>query len=235
MRNAFLIILTLSLSASAWALPVLPLTFNDPIAANDPTDVIGDPAKFDIYSLKFNSYAPATNTLQIDIRFNYGGGTALSAFNVGGGFPNLNVGDLLLRTSTTTYAFVLGAHNGLNAGSLYQVTGTQTAAEVLGSPSGNYRPNSAVWGNGAGASLISAGSMNVNSVGGLDNQLLATLNIVLNNTVFNDLNNGFDFSFASATCGNDLIEGRVSDIPEPGTWAMLGAGLIGLGFLRRKR
>jgi hypothetical protein len=75
----------------------------------------------------------------------------------------------------------------------------------------------------------------VNTVGGVSTQLLTTLNLVLNNTVINELNNGFSFSFASATCGNDLIEGNVAGIPEPGTWAMLGAGLIGLGLLRRKR
>jgi hypothetical protein len=229
MRIATLLLATFTLSLSAWALPVLPLTFNDPLASQDPNDVIGDPAKFDIHYLRF------TNTLQIDIRFNYGGGTGLGAFNIGGGFPTLNVGDLLLRTSTSTYAFVLGGHNGLNAGSLYRVTGTQTAAQVLGNPSGNYRPNAAVWGSGTGATLINAGSIQVNTVGGVSTQLLTTLNLVLNNTVINELNNGFSFSFASATCGNDLIEGNVAGIPEPGTWAMLGAGLIGLGLLRRKR
>jgi|GEM_PF-1245497 len=40
--------------------------------------------------------------------------------------------------------------------------------------------------------------------------------------------------FASATCANDYIDGLLA-IPDPATWILTGAGLIGLGFLRRRR
>ena len=51
-----------------------------------------------------------------------------------------------------------------------------------------------------------------------------------------DLNSGFDVYFASATCGNDEVTGAVppSGVPEPGTWAMLGSGLIAIAFYRHK-
>ena len=35
-------------------------------------------------------------------------------------------------------------------------------------------------------------------------------------------------------CGNDVIEGQVTLVPEPGTFLLLGGGLIALGALRRK-
>ena len=50
-----------------------------------------------------------------------------------------------------------------------------------------------------------------------------------------DLNSGFDVYFAAATCGNDEVTGTVppSGVPEPGTWAMLGSGLIAIACYRR--
>ncbi len=46
---------------------------------------------------------------------------------------------------------------------------------------------------------------------------LSTLEITLNSTVKAALDNGFDFYFASATCGNDELAGSVPGVPEPGT------------------
>lgn len=232
MRILPVLSLSILLTTSAWALPSLPLQFTDPLDSADPSDVIGDPLKFDIHSLTFTSLN--NNALQIDIRFNYGGGSTLAGFLNSTGAVTLNVGDLFLTGGGQTYGFILNGHSGLQTNGLYSITSRDTAQTVLGNPSGiTYRPNSLVWANATGATLLSNGVSNINVVGG-PTELLASLTLNLTPAILANLDNGFDFFFAAATCGNDEIYGTVSGIPEPGTWALMGAGLIGLGMLRRR-
>jgi hypothetical protein len=69
----------------------------------------------------------------------------------------------------------------------------------------------------------------------LPKQARGNPDFVANNAVINRFD-GSTFSFAFATCANDIITGTIpgSPIPEPGSWAMLGAGLVALGLLRRR-
>jgi len=47
---------------------------------------------------------------------------------------------------------------------------------------------------------------------------------------------GDDFALAWAiTCGNDVIQGQVSGVPEPSTWAMMILGFTGLGLVSLRR
>ena len=91
-----------------------------------------------------------------------------------------------------------------------------------------------MWASASGATLLSTGGKSVSVLNNNSTNLLVSLFMPLTNAVLTDLNNGFNVYFASATCGNDEISGNVPGVPEPGTWAMIGSGLVALGFYRRK-
>ncbi len=225
--------LALLFACSVWALPTAPMTFTDDLASQNPADVIGDPKLFDIHYVTFTSLS--ANKLQIDIRFNYGGGTSLSGFTIPGFTPTLNVGDFFFETADATYAYILKGHNGLATNGFYEIENTRTARNVLGNPAGQYRPDAEVWASSNGAQILARGTNTVTTVGGNSRSLLSSIVLTLPAGALSDLNGGFDFYFASATCGNDEITGTVpADVPEPGTWAMLGSGLLAVGFLRRR-
>ncbi len=235
MRLVHTLSAALFLSSAAWALPTFPVVFQDVLDSQNSSDVIGSPDLFEIDYLRLKGLNG--NSLEVEIRFNFGGGTALNGFAINDFSPTLNVGDLFFRTAGNTYAFVLHGHNGLATNGLYQISATQSARTVLGNPSGNYRPDAQVWADPNGAQLLGTGSASITTVNNVNTHLLASLLIPLSNTVIGDLDNGFGVYFASATCGNDEIIGRVpeSGVPEPGTWALIGLGLTGVGLIRRKR
>ena len=236
MRSLRFLAFALLATTAAWSLPKLPIVFQDELASQNPSDVIGDPDFFDIDNLTLVGLTRHTH--QDDIRFNFGGGAALTPFSIGSSFPTLSVGDLFFRTPTNTYAVILNGHDGLVTNGLYQISSTQAARDVLGNPAGSYRPDAQVWAAPGGAQLLSTGSASISTVNNVSTFLRATLFIQLNNAIISDLDNGFSVYFAAATCGNDEITGNVpptTGVPEPGTWAMLGAGLIATGLLRRSR
>ncbi len=202
--------------------------------------VIGDPAKFQINSFTFSNLDFGTNQLTMGIDFNYGGGFTGGAFQSflgtpgftnSGGPVELNVGDIFFSNGSTQFAVAMSGHNGLTQGNLYQITGTQTAQVVLGNPvGGDYRPNQAVWMSPTGASLVGSGVITATSLGG--NHFNTQVQVNTNAAFRAFLGGNFDFTFESATCGNDVVYGTVT--PEPESFVMLSAGLLALGLLRRK-
>ncbi len=228
--------LGLALTAGASAAS---FTFTDPYAGNNNAgssngDVIGALSKFDIENVVIST--GAGSTVNISVRMNYNNGdTTLSGFSSANGCCTLNVGDLMFTSGANKYAVALSTHGGLTQANLYQVASFLTAETVLGNPSGLiYRNTSDVWGNDAGAIKTNSGSgtRTVSSLGGYE--LLVGISFSGDTAFYNAINSGnFGFEFASATCGNDVIAG--SPVPEPVSMSLVGAGLLTIAFLRRKR
>jgi len=234
MKCLQILFLATCLALPSLALPTFPITFNDPTAAQDASDVVGDPTKFDITQLRFTGFNSATNTFTAKVNFNYGGGSSLASFDIGWG--PLNVGDLLISNGTNRYFVPLVGRTGATVGNLYSTTSYLTAQDLVTNAG---RPTSAVWGNTTGAVQIGGGTVSAVPVGGPadPNKLEVTLNFVGNAAFINNFANS-TVSFASATCANDIITGVIpanAPIPEPGTWAMLSAGLAAVGLLRRRQ
>jgi hypothetical protein len=238
MKTISLLVLSGALCLPALAMPSLPLTYTDVYGVGSP-DVLGDTNLFDIDKVIFSSFDSTTKKLSIEIYFNYGGYNnttqALDPFSIGYPFEHLSVGDLLFYSGSNIWAVALNAHDGFVAGNLYQVTGTQTAKHVLGFDSdstfdADYRPTQAVWGDGAGKQLIGAGTV-TSSLIGSGPEVLSTVTFTTD-LAFQSALDSASFSFASATCGNDVITGAT---PEPAALTLIGGGLLGLGFLQRRK
>jgi hypothetical protein len=252
------------------ATPSYTVTVNDPFANGDACastscDVVanGD-ADRPLFDIQKAILTVSGSTVTMDLYFDFGtNNTNLNQFSDAG--VNLNVGDLFF-TVGGNLAFVapLVSHNGstdggatgntIVAGDLYSINnanGVESAQTALNNPGGVvYRNSSPVWGydNGAG-SLTQVLSNGVETlVGGGDGVTNPKFHLTLS---FNDASaatfaadaanqSGFGFSFASATCANDIISGTGSisnaATPEPMSLGLVGAGLIGaLVWGRRKQ
>ena len=208
-------------------------------------DVIGDPALFDIQQASVHiggSWGTVT------IYFNYGGGITLQPFTDG---IQLAVGDLFFYAPSDPgnylYGIPLSTHGGFVADSLYKVGGNTTlltADNIINNTGYYYRRGQDVWlgGSGTPESIGLPVPVQVANYGnGVDNaEYAATLSFAVPADFATSViqNGRLGISFASAYCGNDVLEGTLSAAPEPGMFGLLAGGaamLAGSGLLRRKR
>jgi hypothetical protein len=238
-------------------------TFTDPFpgssCANESCDVVGPRENFDIEKIVAN-IGGSGQVSSFLIYTNWGGNNNLDPYVFNG--STLYLGDLLFTVGgVLKYGIALtghgdsvnpGAYTGgqtLTQGRLYRIDelaqGILSSNQVMGSnPPSIFRQNVPVWLNQTGGSLTalgSAGTVSAQNLGmGFDPRFIITVNITLPDSVLPDFEAGvWGLSFASATCANDIIEGRTTaeqePIPEPGTLTLLGAGLAALGVAHRRR
>ena len=205
-------------------------------------DVIGNPALFDIQQATVNV---GNGWATVTIDFNYGGGITLQPFTDG---TPLAVGDLFFYAPSDPgnylYGVPLSSHGGFTADSLYQIGGSTTlltADAIINNTGYYYRRNQDVWLGGSGTAETIGLPVQVAGYGnGVSDALYAaTLNFPVNTDFMTSVvqDDRIGIAFASAYCGNDVLEGTTTAAPEPGMFPLLAAGaaLIGLGALRRKR
>jgi hypothetical protein len=219
-------------SASASTVLYSPYYGQNPGNANDQDGVIGANGQFDIQSLAFTNISPSNVTVQIDYNYNYGDAT-LAAFTDSGIL--LQPADLLFTEGSQMWGVALVSRSGFTAGDLYSVHSFLTAGQVLGFPNATYNPTDPVWMNNDGTQTkIGAGTSHTVNIGG--DEVQTTLSFTPNGGFYTALISGATtVDFGSATCANDYITGKVSAVPEPGAFTLLGSGLLGFALLPRLR
>ena len=224
-----------------------------PPPANDPgfnnCDVVGAKTDFDLQKtvISFNRIATT-----IDIYQNYRNSavnsSGLGQFSIGA--ANLSAADIFFGNgSSILYGIAMSSQGGFQAGSLYAVEGgvtARTAASVLNlpSPPWYYRTNrNVLLGGAAPAQSLGAGSLTAFANGGNGTTTGAEfrLNLQLGQTASMALydaaaaNGGFlDVYFQSATCGNDILDGRIAT-PEPSAFLLMGTAVLFLGVAVQRR
>ncbi len=199
-------------------------------------DVIGLQADFDINRIVFTSLSAGNITAQIYTNYHHGD-ASLSPWSEFG-IP-LQVGDLIFQDGATRYAVPIHGHNGFTAGQLYAVSDFYTAREALGNPSGViYRPDQLVQVQ-VGTAVGSPGTVSTACATGTlsgthcpsTNEVIVTLMFAPSAAFWNTLSSsGMSVHFAGATCGNDVLDGHLTAVPEAGTLMLLGSGLVALGL-----
>lgn len=232
------------------------ITIQDPFNSGG-GDVIGNHGDFDIDFLRF-TYTGSTLS-QIDISFNYENSAVhtdtdvIDRYDFGsvGGRDHLylDVGDLLFSSAGGfSYGIALSDHFGspnggpsggpVLGGHLYRIDsppGVMTARDALNDVHATYRKDAPVWlWNQGNLSDLETLSLDI-SDGTAAGEFLLSITGFNNAEFLSFASNGFDVAFAVATCGNDVVSGKVAPVPEPSSALLLLAGFFSLAPALRRR
>lgn len=221
-------------------------------------DVVGARRNFDIQSITVNR---GTDSISFQLNFNFGSSN-LSPFQIGSGTNSLwiGVGDLLIQDMATRiiYGIPLVNRLGYQAGGLYSVdqSGLLTSDEALLMDYQAHNPGAAAlpagwyWRSGwivrmggsdqllgqgsvaGGTSVLTLNTDNYNSSQPTEFQTVITFTGAEADLLLQLTGGSWGAQFASGTCANDVLDFHM---PEPSTYALLGAGLVLVGVLGRKK
>jgi hypothetical protein len=214
-------------------------------------DVISDASDpyFNITDAVISRSGPGGNTLNITIDTNYAGHGGLDGTGYGALFltPGANAWNPtgtaanhyatdVYQPGEWSYAFTMPTVPNVTSGTggLYS---TSTGTVVMSSVSGDAISYPLAGNNGSYFRQGEAVQFTPGSTGPVDTGTwsVGTGTLTFSILDYGSLGNNFAMSWAM-TCANDIIQGQVTGVPEPGTWVMMLLGFGAIGFaMRRKR
>jgi hypothetical protein len=154
---------------------------------------------------------------------------------------NINLGDFLLTCPTCSAQATNGGVGGTYFGAFqFDLVVTDNTDLTLGAPAvGEFVGTStggSVWSDVSQVNITWL-PLQLGPGAGLSGNFGLTVFTITSPTNIPAPNSGCSAGPGSSGCGDVTVQGHVatSGVPEPATFVLLGAGLLGLGALRRKR
>ncbi len=231
-----LLLLASATLTAAWA-DTLTVTASNPGFPNQNV-FSGSQLSYAVQNLTLQGPTDLLGPWTLTINTNYGtdlpgGSEVLPSFFDGG--SELFMGDFLVQHGSNFFGVVMHAHDGYTPGDLYKASGFENSKVFhVGFPV-TILP---------GGTLLGTGNLSVASnfppCLGLNCAKFQVTDVFNLNALstFVDPKSPFTFLFNSATCANGLVDGDYtppSQVPEPGSVALLGGALVLMALLARRQ